>query len=116
MPSNTTFLHSGWPIVKGLNFLGNKLTLVVLRDLHWGKKTYTQLAGSPEKTPTNRLAERLKKLQIEGVLEKKPYQSRPPGILKISNLPPEYYNEHNLQRVGQQGHFSHDARPWSNNA
>ncbi|EGU57768.1 putative transcriptional regulator [Vibrio nigripulchritudo ATCC 27043] len=75
--SEPAFLRSGCPIVNGLDIFGDKWTLVVLRDLHCGKKTYGELADSPEHIPTNRLAERLKKLESEGLITKELYQERP---------------------------------------
>ncbi len=71
------FLRSGCPIVNGLDIFGDKWTLVILRDLLCGKETYTELANSPEKIPTNRLAERLKMLESEGLLVKEQYQLKP---------------------------------------
>lgn len=50
---------------------------MILRDLHCGKKTYSELVSSPEGIPTNRLAERLKRLELEGLVTKSLYQSRP---------------------------------------
>lgn len=77
MNSGNSFLRSGCPIVNGLDIFGDKWTLVILRDLLCGKETYTELADSPEKIPTNRLAERLKMLEAEKMLVKKQYQSKP---------------------------------------
>ena len=74
---NTTFKRSGCPIVNSLDIVGDKWTLVVLRDLHCGKKTYSDLASSPENIPTNRLAERLKRLESEGIVSKVLYQNHP---------------------------------------
>ena len=75
-PANQ-FLRSGCPIVNGLDIFGDKWTLVILRDLLCGKETYSELADSPEKIPTNRLAERLKMLEAEEMLVKEQYQQRP---------------------------------------
>lgn len=69
--------RSGCPIASSLDIFGDKWTLVVLRDLFCGKKTYSELASSPEKIPTNRLAERLKMLEAEGLISKVQYQERP---------------------------------------
>lgn len=77
MNQSTEFKRSGCPIVNSLDILGDKWTLVVLRDLYCGKKTYNELASSPEKIPTNRLAERLKRLEQEGILSKSLYQEHP---------------------------------------
>lgn len=77
MISNSSFKRSGCPIVNSLDIFGDKWTLVVLRDLHCGKKTYSDLVSSPEKIPTNRLAERLKRLEAEGIISKVAYQEHP---------------------------------------
>ena len=77
MNSQNVFLRSDCPITNALDVFGDKWTLVILRDLICGKKTYSQLADSPEKIPTNRLAERLKMLEAENILVKEQYQSRP---------------------------------------
>ena len=77
MSSENQFLRSGCPIVNGLDIFGDKWTLVIIRDLVCGKKTYSELADSPEKIPTNRLAERLKMLEANKLLVKEQYQSKP---------------------------------------
>ena len=69
--------RSGCPIASSLDVFGDKWTLIVLRDLFCGKKTYSELASSPEKIPTNRLAERLKMLENEGLISRVQYQERP---------------------------------------
>jgi DNA-binding HxlR family transcriptional regulator len=42
-----------------------------------GKKTYSELAASPEGIPTNLLADRLKRLEKAGVIGSALYQERP---------------------------------------
>lgn len=60
-----------------LDLLGDKWTLLVIRDLLLGKHTYGALQASPEGIPSNILADRLKKLQTEGIIYKTVYQERP---------------------------------------
>ena len=60
-----------------LDLLGDKWTLLVVRDLLLGKCTYGELQSSPEGIPTNILADRLKRLQEEGIVYKTAYQERP---------------------------------------
>jgi DNA-binding HxlR family transcriptional regulator len=60
-----------------LDLLGDKWTLLVVRDLLLGKHTYGELQASPEGVPTNILADRLKRLQAEGMVYKTVYQERP---------------------------------------
>jgi len=58
--------------------LGDKWTLLVVRDLLLGKSTYSELNRSPEGIPTNILAERLRRLERAGIVHKTLYQERPP--------------------------------------
>ncbi len=61
-----------------LDIIGDKWTLLVVRDLMFlGKRMYNELADSMEKIPTNILADRLKKLEAAGIIEKNPYQDKP---------------------------------------
>ncbi|MEN8205498.1 MAG: helix-turn-helix domain-containing protein [Pseudomonadota bacterium] len=69
--------RSKCPVSCVLELLGDKWTLLLVRDLLLGKGTYTEFQQSPEGIPTNILAERLKRLQVAGVIEKAPYQERP---------------------------------------
>ena len=49
----------------------------MVRDLFMGKSTYSELQKSPEKIPTNILADRLKRLEQGGIIRKQRYQQRP---------------------------------------
>ena len=69
--------RSPCPVACSLDLLGDKWTLLVVRDLLLGKTTYTEFQNSPEGIPTNILAERLKRLQAAGIIEKARYQERP---------------------------------------
>lgn len=66
------------PVACTLDILGDKWTLLVIRDLLLGKKTYSDFQDSPEKIPTNILADRLKRLQEQDLIYKVPYQNKPP--------------------------------------
>nr|WP_284692102.1 helix-turn-helix domain-containing protein [Pinirhizobacter soli] len=57
--------------------VGDRWSLLVVRDLLQGKHTYGELADSREGIPTNILADRLKRLEASGILVKAPYQERP---------------------------------------
>ena len=69
--------RSPCPVACSLDLLGDKWSLLVVRDLLLGKTTYTGFQKSPEGIPTNILAERLKRLQAAGIIEKARYQERP---------------------------------------
>ena len=71
--------RSTCPVSNVLDLLGDKWTLIVLRDmLLFGKKLFKELAESTEGIPTNILADRLKRLELAGLLTKEAYQSNPP--------------------------------------
>jgi len=72
-----TFARSPCPITATLDFLGDKWTLILIRDLFLGKKTFSEFQSSPEGIPTNILAERLKRLVENGIVTKEAYQERP---------------------------------------
>ncbi len=71
------FKRSPCPVASTLDIVGDKWTLLVVRDLFAGKRIYSEFQGSPEKIPTNILADRLKRLVERGIVEKRPYQTHP---------------------------------------
>ena len=76
---NTTkpITRSACALANSLDILGDKWSLLVVRDLLHGKRTYGELAHSPERIPTNILADRLKRLDRAGIVTGTPYQQRP---------------------------------------
>lgn len=70
--------RSSCPIACSLDLLGDRWTLVVIRDLFSGPKTYGELLTAPEGIPTNILADRLKRLEQAGIIDRAPYQQNPP--------------------------------------
>jgi DNA-binding HxlR family transcriptional regulator len=64
-------------VANSLDLVGDKWSLLVVRDLLHGKRTYGELAHSPEGIPTNILADRLKRLESAGIISSTPYQERP---------------------------------------
>ena len=65
------------PIANALEVVGDKWSLLIVRDLFHGKTTYGELLNSFEKIPTNILADRLKRLEAAGIITSSPYQERP---------------------------------------
>ncbi len=70
--------RSPCPVACTLDMLGDKWTLLVIRDLLMGRTTYSEFQRGPEKIPTNILADRLKRLEKAAILERQQYQQRPP--------------------------------------
>ena len=72
-----TFKRSPCPVANLLDIVGDKWTLLIVRDIIMGKRIYSEFQSSPEKIPTNILADRLKKLISEGIIHKEAYQQKP---------------------------------------
>ncbi len=70
--------RSGCPITTTLEHVGDKWTLILIRDMLMGKGRYGEFLESPEGIPTNILADRLKRMETVGLISKHPYQHRPP--------------------------------------
>ncbi|OUS26877.1 hypothetical protein A9Q99_16820 [Gammaproteobacteria bacterium 45_16_T64] len=69
--------RSDCPLAKTLEVIGDRWSLIIIRDLAYGAKTYGQLENSAEKITTNILANRLKRLTTFGIIEKTLYQEKP---------------------------------------
>jgi DNA-binding HxlR family transcriptional regulator len=64
--------RSGCPISYSLDFLGDKWTLLILRDMVIaGKSSYGDFLASEEKIATNVLADKLSRLEENGFITKK---------------------------------------------
>ena len=70
--------RSGCPIAATLDLVGDKWSLVIVRDMLIGKRRYGEFLASPEGITTNILADRLKRMEELGLVSKKPYQEHPP--------------------------------------
>lgn len=71
------FKRSDCPITNVLDTLGDKWTLLVIRDLVLGKRRYQEFLSSPEKIASNILADRLAKLEAAGLVSRRAYQQKP---------------------------------------
>jgi DNA-binding HxlR family transcriptional regulator len=77
LPSPPKRSRSGCPISTTLDHVGDKWTLILIRDMVMGKTRYGAFLESPEGIPTNILADRLKRMETAGLVEKHAYQDRP---------------------------------------
>ncbi len=77
MTTTKPLTRSACAIANSLDIVGDKWSLLVVRDLLHGKRTYGELVDSPEGIPTNILADRLKRLEAAGIIVSTPYQQRP---------------------------------------
>lgn len=77
MPERPEFDRSDCPIAVTLDLVGDKWTLIVVRDLFRGERRFNGFLRAPERIPTNILADRLKRLERHGLVRKVAYQERP---------------------------------------
>lgn len=69
--------RSGCPIATTLDLVGDRWSLVIVRDMLTGKKRFGEFLASPEGIPTNILADRLKRMGEAGLISRAPYQKHP---------------------------------------
>lgn len=69
--------RSSCPIATTLDILGDRWSLVIVRDMMIGKKRFAEFLDSPEAITTSVLSDRLAGLETAGLVERKPYQERP---------------------------------------
>ena len=62
--------RSPCPVACTLDLVGDKWTLLVVRDLAFGKSQFKEFLASPEKIATNILADRLARLVEHGLAER----------------------------------------------
>ena len=72
--------RSRCPVACTLDVLGDRWTLLVVRDLIRGKRRFAELLESAEHIPTNILADRLKRLVSLGVIQSRRYSDHPPRL------------------------------------
>lgn len=73
----TIGFRSECPLAKMLDVVGDKWSLLIIRDLAMGKSTYSELESSAEGITTSVLSTRLKMLAGIGLIEKQLYQTKP---------------------------------------
>jgi DNA-binding HxlR family transcriptional regulator len=64
--------RSPCPIACSLDIIGDRWTLLVIRDLFLGRTRFKDFAASPERIPTNILTERLQRLLDRQIIEQTP--------------------------------------------
>jgi DNA-binding HxlR family transcriptional regulator len=64
--------RSPCPVAASLDIFGDRWTLLVIRDLFYGRSRFKDFAASPEGIPTNILTERLERLLARGIIEQIP--------------------------------------------
>jgi DNA-binding HxlR family transcriptional regulator len=66
------------PIARTLDVIGDRWTLLIIRDLFLGYTRFGQFRRSTPRISPKLLSERLKRLEDEGIIERKLLDGRPP--------------------------------------
>jgi DNA-binding HxlR family transcriptional regulator len=66
------------PVARTLDVVGDRWTILVLRDLSWGRRKFSALLTSLSGISTNLLSDRLKRLEEHGMIERVFYSDHPP--------------------------------------
>src|SRR3954464_8879784 len=64
--------RSPCPLACSLDVLGDRWTLLVIRDLFMGRARFRDFIASPEAIPTNILSDRLERLREHGIVKQIP--------------------------------------------
>ena len=72
--STTAPRRSPCPVACSLDIVGDRWTLLLIRDLLLGRTRFRDFAASPEGIPTNILSDRLEKLLQHKIVEQIPAQ------------------------------------------
>ena len=64
--------RSPCPVAFSLDIFGDRWTLLVIRDLFFGRTRFKDFVASPEGIPTNILTDRLERLLARGIIEQIP--------------------------------------------
>jgi DNA-binding HxlR family transcriptional regulator len=70
--------RSDCPVACTLDLIGDRWTLLIVRDLFKQKHRFSQFLESGEGIKTNILSERLKRLEAAGLIQRTQYQEHPP--------------------------------------
>jgi len=83
MQASSTF-RSDCPIASLLDVVGDKWSLVVIRNMMLGARSYGDFHKAPEKIATNILAERLERLARFGLIEEAPARAGARGGYRLT--------------------------------
>src|SRR5262249_20247997 len=72
--------RSTCPVASTLDIVGDRWSLLIIRDLLGGKSRFGEFLASAEHIPSNILAERLRRLEQHGLISRTPYSQRPPRV------------------------------------
>jgi DNA-binding HxlR family transcriptional regulator len=66
------------PVAKSLDILGDRWTLLIVRELFFGRTRFAEFQARLPGIPTNLLGDRLKQLEESGIVARRFYSQHPP--------------------------------------
>jgi DNA-binding HxlR family transcriptional regulator len=79
LPDTRTYTSQEFcPVARTLDVVGDRWTILVLRDLSWGRRRFADLLESLQGISTNLLSDRLKRLEDSNMVEGVFYSAHPP--------------------------------------
>jgi DNA-binding HxlR family transcriptional regulator len=66
------------PVARTLDLIGDRWTLLIIRDMFLGKSRFSEFRKSDPAPPPKLLSERLQRLEEHGLVERVIYNERPP--------------------------------------
>jgi DNA-binding HxlR family transcriptional regulator len=75
--AKTAPYNQACPIARTLDLIGDRWTLLILRDLFLGKTRFSQFRRSDPAPPPRLLSQRLQRLESHGLIERVIYNERP---------------------------------------
>jgi DNA-binding HxlR family transcriptional regulator len=78
MPHTPSAFRSDCPIASTLDLIGDRWTLIILRDMLFGAQRFTDFTASAEAITRTQLVDRLRRLEATGLIRAIAYQTNPP--------------------------------------
>ena len=73
----TRLYNQTCPIARTLDIIGDRWTMLIVRDLIMGERRFNQFLASSPGLPPKLLADRLKKLELHGLVQRVIYSQHP---------------------------------------
>jgi DNA-binding HxlR family transcriptional regulator len=80
MSQAKTLSPSVCPIANAARLLGDRWTLVILRDLADGARRFSELEGASGGISPRTLADRLKTMELQGLISRESFREIPPRV------------------------------------
>jgi DNA-binding HxlR family transcriptional regulator len=98
-----TYDQEHCPVARTLDIVGDRWTMLVLRDLGLGKSRFKQIQdGLPGISP-NLLADRLKRLEAREMVERRFYSQHPPRAEYILTMKGRAFTDHIISALYKWG-------------